>query len=101
MAQQKKHKEGKHQKYGPKLPNPRIKRTKERRSCGPLGYATRARENETYFSTRAKLFPIVVSPTPVVVALWELPENATTVVRDKADNFSAKERREIESLFLN
>lgn len=34
MAQQQK---GKHKKYGPKLPNPRISESKEHRGCGPIG----------------------------------------------------------------
>ncbi len=30
-------KQGKHKKYGPKMSNPRIGKSKEKRGCGPLG----------------------------------------------------------------
>jgi hypothetical protein len=50
---------GHHKKYGKKMANPRITKSKERRQCGSIGYATRvadnAKKNHTsgYYTTRA------------------------------------------------
>jgi hypothetical protein len=52
-------KEGK-KKYGAKMKSPRIRESKEKRSCGPLGYFLRAKKIGKVFTTRAALFPIKV-----------------------------------------
>lgn len=47
-----KQKTGKHKRYGPKMANPRIKKSKEKRQCGPLGYAVRMRMVDKRFTSR-------------------------------------------------
>jgi hypothetical protein len=69
MAQEKKDKQGK--KTGKKMSNPRITRSKEKRGCGPLGYAERLRKQKAvpnYFTTReaamANTCNKVIKPNP-------------------------------------
>lgn len=53
MATTKGTKQGHHKPYGPKMSNPRIRRSKERRQCGPYGYYHWCSENHVRFTTRA------------------------------------------------
>lgn len=48
MPKQEKKQGGHRKTYGPKMAYPRIKRSKEHRQCGPLGYRSRV----AHFTTR-------------------------------------------------
>jgi hypothetical protein len=55
MADKKKKKQGgtKARRFGSKMAHPRIKTSKEKRRCGPIGYHARALEKGVAFTTRA------------------------------------------------